>query len=152
VILPVAQPFSRPATPPESIEKKDESAQEEEKLAPAPVPVWFLERLRFRVAVAPFWFVSFAFHGLVIALAVLISMTIKPPFEDERITIVTTLRRPIDLAEIEPEVQMNLPGALTAHAGDLDAQANAKIVIPEDIMARAEPGDHFETINPEVVD
>jgi len=100
-------------------QEKPEAKKEEKKEPVQPVPISFFERMRQNFEGAPFWFVSFALHGLLIALAALISMTIKSPFDDEKIIILTELSHPAETEELEAQVKMNLASALAPHVEDL---------------------------------
>ena len=101
---------------------------------------------------APWWFVSLSLHVLVIALAGLLSMAIELPRGDDQVVMITELQqRPAD--EREQETRKSTESALeskldTPHTDPTSKEAS-DIVIPPDILAKAELGDHFETINPD---
>jgi hypothetical protein len=102
---------------------------------------------------APWWGVSVLLHGLVIALAGLISMAIKLPPTDDMVIMVTEMA-PRPKIEIEPERKKteNDSPLLTKHdtpPTDPTSKEFSDIVVPPDILAKAELGDHFETVNPD---
>jgi len=72
----------------------------------------------------------------------------KPQFSEE-ILVVTTLERPPDVALDKLEVKSQLTGNRDADATDPNSTVQSEIQVPPDILAKAELGDHFETINPD---
>jgi hypothetical protein len=101
---------------------------------------------------APWWGVSLALHALIIALATLVSMAIELPHSDDSVIMVTELQSRPE-AKIEEEKTQKPEAALdTQHetaATDPTSKEFSDIVVPPDILAKAELGDHFETINPD---
>lgn len=106
----------------------------------------FVERL----GAAPWMFVSFSMHFLVIALASLISMAIEMPRDDSAIIMITELQpRNAQAEEVQP-VKSDRTDVLQAKetpATDPNSTQFSDVVVPPDILAKAELGDHFETIN-----
>jgi hypothetical protein len=105
---------------------------------------------------APWWLVSTAMHVLIIALASLVSMAIELPKSDDAVIMITELqnRPPVEQAQEEAK-KAELRDALAQHetpATDLNSKEASDIVVPPDILAKAELGDHFETINPDLPD
>ena len=109
------------------------------------------ERLAAGLGGAPWWLVSLSLHALLIALAALVSMAIELPHGDDSVIMVTELQaRPEIKAEDEktkPEAALDSKPATAAT--DPTSKESSDIVIPPDILAKAELGDHFETINPD---
>ncbi|HYF48498.1 MAG TPA: zf-HC2 domain-containing protein, partial [Planctomycetota bacterium] len=101
----------------------------------------------------PWWGVSVALHVLVIALAGLISMAISlPPGEQAVVTITELSPRPQITAEVEKAKELERSALASKHETpptDHTSPEQCNVVIPPDILARAEIGDHFETINPD---
>ena len=101
---------------------------------------------------APWWAVSVLFHGLGIALAGLLSLAIELPRADESLIIITELQ---PAAQIKPESEekaaVEKPSALESKSETPPTDPTSKdqldVIVPPDIMAKAELGDHFETIN-----
>ena len=118
----------------------------------APAPSGALSRL----GSAPWWFVSLALHLLVILLASLISMSIELPKTDDGVIMVTELQaRPDSQREKEEQKKPELRDALENHgvaAIDPTSKEASDVVVPPDILAKAELSDHFETINPDLPD
>ena len=104
---------------------------------------------------APWWLVSCALHVLVIALAGLVTMAVELPHSDDAVIMVTELQsRPVVATE---EVKKDIPTAAleSSHnsaATDPTSKDASIIVVPPDILAKAELSDHFETINPDLPD
>jgi uncharacterized membrane protein YgcG len=104
-----------------------------------------------RIGAAPWWFVSLALHTLVIALASLVSMAIEMPHNDDAVVMITELQQRQALQQ-EPEKEKTPPeqALLTQKetpATDPNSKEASDVVVPPDILAKAELGDHFETIN-----
>ena len=110
------------------------------------------ESLLARLSGVPWWFVSCALHMLIVALAGLVTMAVELPHADDAVIMVTELQaRPPALKEEEkPD---NAPSALEptreATPTDPNSKENANVIVPPDLLAQAELGDHFETINPD---
>jgi hypothetical protein len=109
-----------------------------------------------QLGTAPWWFVSCAMHCLIIALASLITMAIELPSDSDAVIMMTELQARPEVKTQQEEVKK--PAALDVlvskevPATDPAATTPADIVVPPDILAKAELGDHFETINPELPD
>lgn len=98
----------------------------------------------------PWWIVSVLFHGLLFALAGLISMEFDVPVHEESLVLVTDLcsgpglnpkfEQPHEDLETEKSV-LNTP--LTASS----SKDMSDILVSPEILPKAEMGDHFETIN-----
>ena len=104
-----------------------------------------------RLGGAPWWMVSCALHVLVIALASLVSMAIELPRNDDAVIMVTELQAQQTLKDDQAEQpKPSLQDVMARNdvpATDKDSKEVSDIVIPPDILAKAEVGDHFETIN-----
>ncbi|HYF51545.1 MAG TPA: zf-HC2 domain-containing protein [Planctomycetota bacterium] len=101
---------------------------------------------------APWWGVSIVLHVLVVALAGLISMAISLPQNDDVMVTVTELSsRPPVQATAEPPAEKRdiLHSKVDIPPTDPTSKELNNVVIPPDLLARAELGDHFETINPD---
>jgi hypothetical protein len=100
---------------------------------------------------APWWAVSAAMHVLVLLLASLISMTITlPKPEDPLVTVTELTPAPVVKTEAKkPEVKSEnaLVSKHDTPPTDPSSKDASDIVVPPDIMKKAELGDHFETIN-----
>ncbi len=122
--------------------------EEAEQTAVAAAPTWY-ENL----GGAPWWGVSLALHVLVIALAGLVTMAIELPKTDESVVMVTELvpRKEVKVEEEKkPEEQANrnaLEPKPETPPTDKSSTEVSDIVVPPEILAKAELGDHFETIN-----
>ena len=106
---------------------------------------------------APWWAVSLVLHVLVIALASLVTMAIEmPKNENDTVIMVTELQaRPTvadETKEKKPEVQDALSSKHDTPPTDPTSKEFSDVVVPPDILAKAELGDHFETINPDMPD
>lgn len=105
-----------------------------------------------RFSSVPWWMVSAAMHVLIIALASLLSMAIEAPRNDDSVIMVTELKPPAVMNNEEPEkVKKDLDAIMAQKTPPTDLQSKefSDIVVPPDILARAELGDHFETVNPD---
>ncbi|HYF49793.1 MAG TPA: zf-HC2 domain-containing protein [Planctomycetota bacterium] len=104
------------------------------------------------LASAPWWLVSVTLHGLVIMLAGLISMAIELPKGDEPMITVTELsaRPPIEQITKKPENADNaLHSKHETPPTDPTSKEMSHVIVPPELLAQAELGDHFETINPD---
>ena len=105
---------------------------------------------------APWWVVSCALHVLLIALASLVTMAIEMPSNQDAVIMMTELQqRPEVKTEQEEAKKTSALDALATkevQATDINAANASDIVVPPDILAKAELGDHFETINPDLPD
>jgi hypothetical protein len=126
-----------------------ESASTDEKEPAEP----FLGNSKKLLAGAPWWAVSVLMHVLVIALAGLISMSIALPRADGAVVIITELQQK---AALETEPEKEKPQFTSALASkhetpptDPTSKEASDIVVPPEILAQAELGNHFETINPD---
>ncbi len=108
--------------------------------------------VRHALAAVPFWFVSCAFHVLLIALVMLISLKIELPHE-ESIVVTTELYNPKTLKteELRDEHAVSALADRVKMGDALDTKALNDIVIPPDAL-NVELGDHFETNNPDRAD
>ncbi len=106
-----------------------------------------------RLAGAPWWGVSLALHVLAIALAGLISMAVELPKTDDSIIVITELQ---PLPPVKPEEERQnkdkpersaLESPHETPPTDPKSSTVSDVVVPPDILARAELGDHFETVN-----
>jgi len=100
---------------------------------------------------APWWLVSASLHILIIALASLISMGIELPRNDDAVIMVTELQQRAELKDQQtekPKAELqDVMAKLDAPPTDINSKEASDIVVPPDILARAELGDHFETEN-----
>lgn len=111
-------------------------------------------RLLERLGAAPWWFISLSMHVLVIALAGLVSMSIELPTADDSTIMITELQQravPLQTPQKDPAAARDLFDS-KRDVVDLDAKSTSDIAVPPDILARAEVGDHFETVNPDLPD
>ena len=118
---------------------------------PAPVGSAWQERL----GAAPWWLVSLSLHVLMIALAGLVSMAIELPRNDDAVTMITELQQfaaPVQEQEKPKSAESALASALETPPTDPTSKDASDVVVPPDILARAELGDHFETVNPDLPD
>src|SRR5579862_5265976 len=100
----------------------------------------------------PWWIVSIMFHGLIILLAYMFSIAYNlDTGNEEPLVTVTQLQRPIDDLKKEPPKKNEsvLAGKTDTHPTDPTSKEQSDIEVPPDILAKAELGDHFETINPD---
>ncbi|HYF49557.1 MAG TPA: zf-HC2 domain-containing protein [Planctomycetota bacterium] len=106
---------------------------------------------RERLSAAPWWGVSLVLHGLVIALAGLISMAFELPNGDQPVITVTTLAARPMLTAQEEKRELNKENALASKKETPPVDPTSKemcdVVVPPNLQA--EIGDHFETINPD---
>ncbi|MFH0940210.1 MAG: zf-HC2 domain-containing protein [Planctomycetota bacterium] len=103
---------------------------------------------------APWWGVSIALHVLVILLAGLISMSLALPTSEDAIVVITELQPPaqIQQAELEKPKNDNRAAMVSKHdtpPTDPMSSNPDNIVVPPEVLALAELGDHWETINPD---
>ncbi|HYF49827.1 MAG TPA: zf-HC2 domain-containing protein [Planctomycetota bacterium] len=112
----------------------------------------FAGSLRERFSAAPWWAVSVVLHGLVIALAGLISMAIELPQGEAAAITVTELapRPPIEIETNKPKQQESaLHSKHETPPIDPTSKDAMNVVVPPELLKEAELGDHFETINPD---
>ena len=106
-----------------------------------------------RMSGAPWWMVSLALHILLITLAGLVSMAIQLPKGDDSVVMITELQPQLaadrEKLEKKPELQDVLASNRDTPPTDPTSKQASDIVVPPDILAKAEMGDHFETINPD---
>ncbi len=104
-----------------------------------------------RFSGAPWWAVSLALHVLVIALASIVSMAITLPNSDDAVVMMTELQaRPVLPEEEKKKVEPPETALLSkrdTEATDPTSKEASEITVPPDILAKAELGDHFETVN-----
>ena len=108
--------------------------------------------LQSRLGGAPWWGVSLVLHVLAILLAGLISMGMELPRTDESVIMVTEL---LPCKEVKTEEEQK-PRTETRNAlesrhetppADAASPEHSDVAVPPDILAKAEVGDHFETIS-----
>ncbi|HYF49115.1 MAG TPA: zf-HC2 domain-containing protein [Planctomycetota bacterium] len=125
-----------------------QSREEEQQEAAAPRGS-FLSNL----SGLPWWGVSVVLHILVILLAGLISMAIELPRGDEPAITVTELsQRPLDEVVAEALKNQAVDALHSKHETpptDPMSKDFNNVVVPPELLSRAELGDHFETINPD---
>jgi len=106
-----------------------------------------------RMGAAPWWGVSVCLHVLAILLASLVTMTIGTLEQADEIIVVTNIEKRPEAKADEPEkTKPTLRDILESKdvpATDAASTQQSNIVVPPDILAKAELGDHFETINPD---
>ena len=106
-----------------------------------------------RMGTAPWWAVSMVLHVLVITLLGLITMSIGILDDRNSVIVLTNLEKMSALKPVEEtkKSKTDLRDILEAKQDtpptDPNAQVQSNIVVPPDILAKAELGDHFETIN-----
>ena len=124
--------------------------QEEHALSGSSSSSW-IDSFGERFGAVPWWGVSALLHVLVIALAGLVSMGIDQPQSEETPIMITELQaRPEIIAEQEKSKTPSADVLESTHdtpPTDPTSKAASDIVVPPDILARAEVGDHYETIN-----
>ncbi|MBI3828003.1 MAG: hypothetical protein HY291_00705 [Planctomycetes bacterium] len=101
---------------------------------------------------APWWVISVVFHGLAILLVSLITMTIGVVDNTDAVIVTTNLERaPVVVQQEQPKVDSKhvLESKHDTPPTDPTSDVASDIVVPPDILAKAELGDHFETINPD---
>ncbi|MFH0939035.1 MAG: hypothetical protein V1899_07125 [Planctomycetota bacterium] len=108
----------------------------------------------FMFSATPWWGVSVMLHVLVILLAGLISMSLALPTSEDAIVIITELQPPAQIQQAELEKPKNDNRAVLESKHDTPptdptCSDPSAIVVPPEIMALAELGDHWETINPD---
>jgi hypothetical protein len=132
-----------------------ESDEEEAEPVVAAGPGW-MESLSARLGGAPWWGVSLALHVLIIVLASLVSKAIELPHSDDGVIMVTELQSRAQAdAQKEEKHETDVRDALNSketQPTDPTSQEASNITVPPDILAKAELGDHFETINPDLPD
>ena len=101
----------------------------------------------------PWWIVSVLLHVLVILLASLVSMAIELPKGEDSVVMVTELARQPELSGEKEKPKVESQNVLASNHDtpptDPTSKEASDIVVPPDILAKAELGDHFETINPD---
>jgi len=126
----------------------EEQAEEEEQ--PAAGGGSFMDSL---TGQTPWWIVSILLHALVITLAGLMSMAIDLGEEEPAVVMVTELaaRPEVKEAVEKPKVESAhvLESKHDTPPTDPTSKEASDIVVPPDILEKAELGDHFETINPD---
>jgi len=123
--------------------------EDEEPVLTAPQSSWLDQ-----TGAAPWWAVSVSLHVLAILLASLVTMTIGEILDSDEVIVVTNIEKtPLAQAEEEkkekPALRDILESKMDVQATDPTSTEQSKIVVPPDILAKAELGDHFETINPD---
>ena len=105
-----------------------------------------------RLSGAPWWLVSCALHVLVISLAGLITMAVELPKSEDAVIMVTELQQRPTIQEEKPKEKGDVLDALQSSKIDPTDPTSKEAInvnVPPDILAKAELGDHFETINPD---
>ncbi|MBI3831176.1 MAG: hypothetical protein HY291_16780 [Planctomycetes bacterium] len=107
-----------------------------------------------KLGAMPWWGISVALHILMITLAGLITMTVEGLNSSDATIVVTSLERAPTISPMEPDKSQSklrevLEGKQETPPTDPDSTVSSNIVVPPDILAKAELGDHFETINPD---
>ncbi|HYG75992.1 MAG TPA: prenyltransferase/squalene oxidase repeat-containing protein [Planctomycetota bacterium] len=110
----------------------------------------FLESL---AAKSSWWAVSILLHALVILLAGLMSMAIDLGEEEPAVVMVTELAHRTVIETEVPKPKSDLATTLLSQHDtpptDPTSTEASNIVVPPEILEKAELGDHFETINPD---
>ena len=113
---------------------------------PRPLNFWAAQ-----LAGAPWWGVSAALHVLAIALIGLLTMDIGSGGQQEAVIAMTELAARPEIKAEEPEKPKSLEDKLMTKteipATDKDSKDISNILVTPDMLAIAEVGDHFETIN-----
>jgi hypothetical protein len=125
-------------------------SDDEAAAAPANSNDWYA-----RLGASPWWLVSCALHILVIALTGLVTMAIEMPSNDDSVIMITELQQSQAVTQVHEEPKTDLKDILATKetaATDVKSKEVSDIVVPPDILAKADLGDHFETINPELPD
>jgi hypothetical protein len=119
-------------------------------LVPLKESVPWLQALAAR---ASWWVVSLLFHVLALVFAGLLSMAIELPDGEEPVVMVTELAERVVININDHTPKQEVPNALKSDHDtpptDPTSKEMSDIVVPPDILAKAELGDHFETINPD---
>ena len=123
-------------------------------LDPEEVKVPAAAGLAQRFGAAPWWAVSVSLHVLAILLASLVTMTIGEVLDKDEVIVVTNIEKRPEAKLDEPEKEKPtlrdiLESKVDVQATDSNSTEQSNIVVPPDILAKAEIGDHFETINPD---
>ena len=133
--------------------REEEFVEEEEMEPVAAAPRGALENLTDRFGAAPWWAVSVVLHVLVIILLGLITMSIGILGNTDSVVVLTNLEKmsAVKQAEEQAKPKSDLRDVLEQKQDtpptDPNSQVQSNIVVPPDILAKAELGDHFETIN-----
>jgi len=110
----------------------------------------FFERL---IAKSSWWAVSILLHALVILLAGLMTMAIDLGDEEPAIVMITELSArthvELDAPLKKPELAATLLSQHDTPPTDPTSKEASNIVVPPEILEKAELGDHFETVNPD---
>jgi hypothetical protein len=94
-------------------------------------------------------------HVLIIALASLVSMAIELPHGEDSVIMITELQARAVLDDQRTKDKPDLRDVLNkpeVAATDPASTEASDVVVPPEVLARAELGDHFETVNPELPD
>jgi hypothetical protein len=114
---------------------------------------FLMDSIKQRFGAAPWWAVSATLHVLVVLLSGLISMAVELPAPEDALVMVTELAPAPNIlpaAEQKKEEHRNaLEGARDVPPTDLNSREISQIVVPPEILLKAELGDHFETNNPD---
>jgi len=101
----------------------------------------------------PWWIVSILLHALVITLAGLMSLAIDLGEEEAAVVMVTELSARPEMKEAAEKPKVESAHVLESKHDtpptDPTSKEASDIVVPPEILEKAELGDHFETINPD---
>ena len=130
--------------------KQAEMEQADDEMDEAPVTV------QTRFGAAPWWFISMAFHGLMIALVSLVTMTIGEIKAEGVIVITASLEKhrvlePQKKPELEPNPNRK-PAENDNEGIDETSPVSSPVIVPKDVLDQVEVGSHWETFNPELPD
>jgi hypothetical protein len=99
------------------------------------------------------WAISILLHALVILLASLLSMAIELPGDDVAVVMVTELAAPIRIEQETVPLKLDRAEALQSKhetpPTDPTSKEQSDVIVPPEILEKAELGDHFETVNPD---
>jgi len=134
----------------EELEEQEVEAQEEEEGQQPEGNQLFLYAM---TSQTPWWIVSILLHALVITLAGLMGMAIDLGEGEEAVVMVTELAPRPEIKEAaekpKPLSELVLQSKHDTPPTDPTSKEASDIVVPPDILEKAELGDHWETINPD---
>ncbi|HEY3322748.1 MAG TPA: prenyltransferase/squalene oxidase repeat-containing protein [Planctomycetota bacterium] len=103
----------------------------------------------------PWWMVSLLLHGLIIALAALVTIDMNLDRDDPMtVTVTDFVPRNFDKNETpdtkpKDKTFSELASKQEIPPTDPTAKENSNVLVPEEMLQKAELGDHFETVNPD---
>ncbi|MBI3829935.1 MAG: von Willebrand factor type A domain-containing protein [Planctomycetes bacterium] len=108
-------------------------------------------RFRERLKITPWWLISLGFHGLMLALVSLLTFQVVRAPVAEFITAAVCLEKapPAESASSPANARNVLQSLHDTPPSDPTSLSASEIVVPPDILSKAELGDHFESINPD---